>query len=129
MKANIFACLIVGSRSFNCYELFESEVDFLLQNIKEKIIIVSGEASGTDTLAKQYAKNKGYEYQGFPAQWDLYGPSAGYKRNEQMHQYISMYERRGCIAFWDGKSRCTQHSFELAKKYNNPIKVIHVSGE
>ena len=28
------------------------------------------------------------------------------------------------IAFWDGESRGTQHSFKLAEKYNKKLKVV-----
>ena len=48
---------IVGSRTFNDYELLKDEVDKLLKkyNITE---IVTGGARGADTLAEQYAKDK-----------------------------------------------------------------------
>lgn len=59
-----------------------------------------------------------------PADWNNDGKSAGYKRNIRMHEYISKKDDRGVIAFWDGQSKGTQHSFELAKKYKNPIRII-----
>lgn len=45
---------IVGSRDFTDYEFFKTKVEYLLQNIKEEIIIVSGGAKGVDSLANQY---------------------------------------------------------------------------
>ena len=127
MDTKIFACLIVGSRSFTDYEKAKTSIDKMLSKKREEgfsFIIVSGGAAGADTLAKQYAEEYGYQYIEFPADWNRYGRSAGAKRNEQMHQYISQYEERGCIAFWDGISKGTQHSFTLAEKYNNPLRVI-----
>jgi hypothetical protein len=87
---------------------------------KEKRITagVSGGARGADTLAKQYATNKHYKYLEFPANWDLFGKSAGYIRNEEMHKFISQFKNRGALYFWDGESRGTAHNFDLDIKYN-----------
>ena len=122
-----FYCLIVGSRSFTDYNLFCFYVDHILSN-KKNIIIVSGGAKGTDSLAKSYAYEKGYQYVEFQADWSA-GKSAGYERNVKMHKYISQFEDRGIIAFWDGKSNGTAHSFKLAEIYNNPIRKILVQLE
>lgn len=117
--------LIVGSRSFSGYEIFRKKVDTLLQNKLEKsITIISGGADGADKLAEKYAKERGFRLIVMPANWEEDGKSAGYKRNVRMHKYIATKEDRAVIAFWDGQSKGTQHSFELAKKYGNPIRVI-----
>lgn len=129
MDSKIFACLIVGSRSFTNYQQAKLSIDKMLSKKREEgfsFIIVSGGASGADALAKQYAEEYDYQYIEFPADWERYGRSAGIKRNEQMHQYISQYEHRGCIAFWDGISKGTQHSFTLAEKYHNPLRIIKI---
>ena len=41
-----------------------------------------------------------------------------------MHEYIAQFPNRGVVALWDGKSKGTLHSIELAKQYDNPIKFI-----
>ena len=120
-----FFCLIVGTRTFSNYESFKKKCDYLLQNVKD-IVIVSGGAKGTDTLAKQYAKEKDYYYIEFPANWNKHGKAAGYIRNDEMHKFISKQKNRGVIAFWNGKSKGTEHSFGLAKKYDNPLKLIKI---
>ena len=56
--------------------------------------------------------------------WKKYGKKAGYIRNREMHEFISHFKKRGVVAFWDGKSKGTAHSFELAKEFNNDIKVV-----
>ena len=122
-----FYCLIVGSRNFADFTFFEQKVDYFLQNYSD-IVIVSGGARGADALAKRYAKERNLEYVEFPADWDKHGKSAGYIRNEEMHKYIAQFEKRGCIAFWDGESKGTQHNFPLAKKYNTPIKIVRYTG-
>lgn len=122
----IFALLIIGSRSIDDYSLFKKKVEKLTSIIRDKyeLVIVSGGAKGVDTLAERYAKENGYRIKIITADWSKYGNSAGYIRNEELHRFIKHFDHRGCIAFWDGKSKGTQHSFELAKKYNTPIRII-----
>lgn len=96
-------------------------MNHLLKN-QNKVLIVSGGAKGADSLAERYAKEMHFPLIVFPAEWDKYGKSAGYKRNELMHQYISHFKKRGCAAFWDGVSKGTASNFSLAKKYGNDIK-------
>lgn len=122
-----FALLIVGSRTMTDYSLFRKKTDKLIAPLRQKynFLIVSGGAKGADSLAEKYAKENGFGVKIFPADWKS-GPSAGYRRNEKMHEYISRFERRGCIAFWDGISRGTAHSFSLASRYSNPLMVIRI---
>jgi hypothetical protein len=86
---------------------------------QKDVEIVSGTAAGADTLGERYAQEKGYEVKKFPAQWDLYGKSAGYKRNQQMAEYAD-----GLIAFWDGKSRGTKHMIDIATNKGLKVRVI-----
>lgn len=119
-----FFCLIVGSRSFTDYLTFRKCVDHLLQKkLKKEIVIVTGGADGTDTMAERYAKEKKYQLLVMKADWES-GKKAGYERNERMHAFISEKQDKGVIAFWDGKSNGTHHSFELARRYGNQIKII-----
>ena len=121
-----FALLIAGSRGFNDYETLKKYCNLLLCRQKDKsICIVSGGARGADALAERYAREQGYELKVFPAQWDKYGTSAGYRRNKEMHEYISSFGNRGVVCFWDGKSKGTAHNFDLCKQYNNPLRVYN----
>ena len=115
----MFRVIIAGSRGFNNYNLLKEKCDYQLQNIKDEIIIVSGTARGADQLGEKYAKEKGYKIDSRPANWDLYGKSAGYKRNEEMAKNAD-----ALIAFWNSKSKGTKHMIDLAKKYNLKVKVI-----
>ena len=112
-----FYLLVAGSRNFDNYDLLEETIDYSLRYRTEPICIVSGGARGADTLAKQYAINRGFSYMEFPADWNKYGKSAGYIRNEEMHKFIAQFENRGAIYFWDGESRGTAHNFDLDLKY------------
>lgn len=122
-----FFLLIVGSRGFHDYETLKTVADKMLsKQVSEKnhIVIVSGGADGADKLAEKYAHEHNYQLYVFEADWDQ-GKFAGFKRNKKMHEYIAKQQKRGVLAFWDGKSKGTAHSFELAKKYANPLKVYN----
>jgi len=110
--------IIAGGRNFRDYDKLRESCDNILVNQKE-VEIVSGTAVGADTLGERYAQEKGYEVKKFPAQWDLYGKSAGYKRNQQMAEYAD-----GLIAFWDGKSKGTKHMIDIANKMGLKVRVI-----
>lgn len=132
--------IIAGGREFNDYKYLESkchqvfyslskEYYVLSGHIKEDISnmeIISGTAKGADTLGEQFAFNYGIKVKRFPANWDAYGKSAGYIRNEQMAKYAVS---DGCygvlVAFWDGKSRGTKHMIDLAKKHGLTVYVIN----
>lgn len=109
--------IVAGGRDFNNYKLLEEKLDFYFQNITP--VIICGEARGADTLGRKYAEKHGLEVISFPAQWERYGKSAGFKRNEQMSQYAD-----ACIAFWDGKSKGTQHMIETMRKKRKIVRVV-----
>ena len=120
--------IIAGGRDFDdfeklCYE-FSKHVGVVgFQNIE----IISGLARGADMLGVKFANDYGVELKKFPAQWDLYGKSAGYIRNEEMAKYASEYGNGSngmLIAFWDGKSKGTKHMIDLAVKYNLRTRVV-----
>ena len=120
----MFYCLVVGSRGITDYPMICRELDRLLASHAPNICIVSGGARGVDSLAEKYAHERNYETRIFPAKWDVYGKSAGYRRNEEMHRFLSQKEERLIVAFWDGASKGTAHNFTLAPRYNNPIITI-----
>lgn len=106
--------LIAGSRDFNDYELLKKSIK--PENIE---CIISGCARGADTLAIVYANELGIPVEKYPADWNKYGKSAGYIRNKVMVDRAT-----AVICFWDGKSRGTQHTINLTKAANKPLKVI-----
>lgn len=106
--------IVAGSREFNDYNLVKQSLDEC--DISE---IVSGCARGADTLGECYALEHSIKVTKFPADWNTYGKSAGYIRNEQMAAYGEQL-----VAFWDGKSKGTKHMIDLAVKKNLKVKVI-----
>ena len=111
--------IIAGGRDFKDYEKLKQVCDRMLSK-QTKIEIVSGTARGADQLGEKYATEKGYILARFPADWDNYGKSAGYKRNAQMARYAD-----ALIVFWDGKSKGTGHMIELAKVYKLKIHIVN----
>lgn len=114
----VFRVIIAGGRDFDDYQLLKATMDKLLCNITDEITVVCGQAKGADTLGEQYAMEKGYAIDYYPAQWKLYGKRAGYLRNEQMAQNAD-----ALAAFWNGESRGTKHMIELAKRYGLKVRV------
>lgn len=116
----VYKVIIAGSRSFNDYPLLKSKVDEFFHRLDRKDIeIVSGTARGADKLGERYAVEKGYKLTRFPAEWDKYGKSAGYRRNAEMAKYAD-----ACIVFWDGKSKGTLHMINLARKAGLILEVV-----
>lgn len=116
-----FYVIVAGSRGFVKYVLLRDKLDHMLSNISKThdIVIVSGTAEGADKLGEQYARERGYEVKQFPADWDKYGKSAGYKRNEQMAEIAT-----ACVCFWDGVSRGTMHMINIAKEKKLKLLVV-----
>lgn len=115
----MFKVIIAGGRDFNDYNLLKSKCDFYLSKINEEVEIVCGGAKGADSLGERYAKEKGLSIRYFYADWDLYGNSAGYRRNVEMGNYAD-----ALIAFWDGKSKGTKHMIDYALIKNINIRVV-----
>jgi len=108
---------IVGSRTFRDYKLLCESVAKMPEPIEE---IISGGASGADSLAERYAKEHNIPMKVFPAEWDKYGKSAGYRRNKDIINRADYV-----IAFWDGMSKGTKHSIDLAKSAHKPTYLVH----
>ncbi len=109
--------IIAGSRDFNDYKKLCEYCDLMLSNT-ENVEIVSGTARGADMLGMKYALDRMLVLKEFPADWDTFGKSAGYRRNKQMAEYAD-----ALIAFWDGKSKGTKHMIDLAKEHGLKIRI------
>ena len=119
----MFYCLVAGSRTINDYWLVRDGLDSLLSGIGD-VTIVTGGANGVDALAERYARQHNLPLKVFPADWNKFGKSAGYRRNEQMHQFIAQFPNRGCVCFWDGQSKGTAHNFKLSEQYGTDLRVF-----
>jgi hypothetical protein len=119
MKGNQMNIIVCGGRDYNDYQQLSNVLNEVIRTIDDKVNIISGMARGADSLAVQYAKEHNIDCIGFPAQWDKYGLSAGYRRNEQM---LIEGKPNLVIAFPGGKG--TQHMIQITKSHNIPIYII-----
>ena len=119
-----FRVIIAGGRQFSDYGLLSAKCDGILsqKRMTHKIVIISGTARGADTLGEQYARERGYNLRQFPADWDQFGKSAGYRRNCQMADNAD-----ALIAFWDGQSAGTRHMIEIARERKLAVRIINYS--
>ena len=118
----MFKVIVAGSRSINDYALVERNLNQILKNkLSEDVCIFCGMAKGVDSLGEQYAINHKLYLKMFPANWDRYGNKAGFLRNVEMAEGAD-----ALVAFWDGKSRGTQHMINIAKKKDLQVRVVYV---
>jgi len=124
----MFKVIVAGGRDFADYDLVQYKLDTLLVDRLSVLTtagdiavqVVSGTARGADKLGEHYARMNKLHVAQFPANWDLYGKSAGYRRNEEMAEYAD-----ALVAFWDGKSRGTMHMINLAKSAGLQVRVVN----
>lgn len=110
--------IIAGSRTVTYNDVITA---LLNCDFTDKISeIVSGTANGADKHGETIAKEYDIPIKQFPAQWDKFGKSAGYKRNEEMANYAD-----ACICIWDGVSKGTQHMINIAKIKNIELFVYN----
>lgn len=111
---------VIGSRTY-------TDTQFIFDNL-DKIddkrgidFIVSGGARGADIRSRWWANNKSKQLLEFLPNWNMYGKSAGFIRNEKIVDNADLV-----LAFWDGESKGTKHSIDLAIKKN--IRIITFVG-
>jgi len=108
---------IVGSRTYPDLE----QVREFVRDLSQDDIIISGGAKGVDETAEDEARNRGMEVISVPPEWNKYGRRAGLMRNDLI---VAMSD---CVvAFWDGVSRGTKYTIDLAKKQNMIVQVFNV---
>jgi|TARA_R110002111_G_scaffold21735_1_gene50336 hypothetical protein len=114
----VFSVVVAGSRGFADVELLDRKLSHLLVN-RSDICIISGGARGADSLGEQWALANNHKVLRMPADWDLHGKSAGYKRNVEMAEAAD-----ACVIFWDGESRGSQHMINICEHREIPLRVI-----
>lgn len=113
--------LVCGGRNFDNSELFYITLGEIIgkNTANEKISIISGGAKGADRLAKIYATLFKLNYIEYKANWDTYGKSAGFIRNDEM---LKKSNPDYVVAFKGGNG--TQHMIDLAKKHGYDVMEI-----
>jgi len=111
--------IIAGSRDNVTFK----QVSDAMQAAPFKITtVISGTARGADRYGEEIARIYGIPVERYPADWDRYGKSAGYKRNEQMAEVA-----QALVAVWDGQSKGTKHMIDIAKKHELTIYVHFIN--
>lgn len=112
--------LVVGSRCFDDEVLLEDKLDYFMTGWElGDVRLISGGAPGADTLAAEYGHNYKMEVKVFPADWAGQGKKAGYLRNLEMGKLADM-----AIAFWDGKSKGTQHMIRIMVALKKEVLIV-----
>lgn len=109
--------LVCGGRDFEDWDLFKDSMTELVKDVDH--VIISGRAKGADTMAQAWAKYRGYQFEGYLADWEAYGKAAGHMRNKRM---LDEGHPDLVIAFPGGKG--TANMVEQATKAG--VKVINV---
>jgi len=108
--------IIAGSRMCEDYSLVKASIEELEWPITE---IVSGMARGVDKLGVRWANETNTPLKKYPAEWDKFGKSAGYRRNVEMSKNAD-----ALLAIWDGASKGTKHMINIATEAGLKIKVV-----
>lgn len=116
--------LVCGGRDFTDYSKLCNVMDEMNLDELQPIVIIAGEARGADTLAKRYAEECDWGYEGYPADWDKYGSRAGYVRNKQM---LTEGRPELVVAFPGGKG--TEMMVKLSKEAGVKTVVVDVGLE
>lgn len=106
---------IVGSRNYPR----SSEICACIDSYrKDELVIISGGARGVDEMAATYARFVGIPLVEHLPDWDTFGKSAGFRRNK-----LIIDDADEVHAFWDGSSRGTKSSIDLATRAGKPLTI------
>lgn len=110
---------VVGSRGFNDYDRLSDFLD-TLDAFCAITGISTGDADGADALARRYAAEHNLPLQIFTPEWDRFGKRAAFIRNEKIWEAA---DAEG-VAFWDGSSKGTAHSFSISKAQGKRCHIV-----
>ena len=108
---------IVGSRDGLPWTSVKREITKLLES-GHVSHVVSGGALGVDRLAESLALACGLRVTIYRPDWQQFGRSAGFRRNVQIVDFADEI-----FAFWNGESRGTANTIDIARKKRKPVYV------
>lgn len=112
--------VIAGSRTIHNLDIVRRAIELFTRKHNISITeVVSGKALGVDTLGEQWAKIQNVPIKEFPANWKLFGSSAGPIRNEKMAEYCD-----AGILVWDNKSSGTKNMKGHLERLKKPYYVL-----
>ena len=114
---------IVGSRNFKDFEEFSKLIEPVFIKLNGMVdCIVSGGATGTDSMAEKYAKKKNLKTIVFRPEWEKHGNSAGIIRNRIIIKNSDLI-----LAFLLGSSKGTENSIKVAKQLKKELQIFDLN--
>ena len=107
--------IIAGSREIVDIALLRTAI---LKHQLTITSVISGTARGVDRLGEQWAKENDIPITKYPAQWDLHGKSAGYRRNIDMANVAEQV-----LILWNGSSVGTKHMVDISRRLQLPLYI------
>ena len=111
---------IVGSRNFNDQDYFNNIIDLFINENGLPSMIISGGASGADTLAKNYAVSRNIPLIEHLPDWSK-GRCAGPERNTKIVNDCDVM-----IAFPSKESKGTFDSIRKCQKMNKKVLIYYI---
>lgn len=125
INTNIKSVAVIGSRGYSNYNEFSEVLRSFLSNYGNVRIVSGGALSGADKLVKRFCAEEGYALTEHFPDWARFGRSrAGFIRNQEIWKDADIG-----IAFWDGKSPGTAHSFKISKNMNKEFTVFNLESK
>lgn len=117
MKELFMRVAVVGSRSIR-----EIDLGRILQQIPDNCSeIVSGGASGVDSIARDIASRLSVPMKEFLPDYHSFGRTAPFQRNQEIADYCDML-----VAVWDYRSKGTRDVLLRALKLQKKVKIVMV---
>ena len=115
--------VVAGCRDFCDYPRAKAYLETLLAEWQpeEPPILLSGKCRGADALGERFAREKGWQIEFHPANWDLHGRAAGPIRNKEMVDVCDIV-----VCFWDGQSRGTASLIRYAKAAGRELYIHYI---
>ncbi len=111
---------IVGSRTYTNYSEFSEYVWKYLDG-RVPNLIISGGASGADTMAKEFASEHNIPFKEYPADWKRFPKSAGVIRNSDI-----VSNSTHVLAFPSVAGRGTQDTMKKAETLKRKLTVHYI---
>ena len=105
---------IVGSRTWKDWLAIHSRISKLKPSM-----VITGGAAGADRMAMDSAERNNIWLEVYYPEWDKFGRKAGAVRNKQIVDACDKL-----IAFWDGKSKGTKISIDMAESKGKLMEVV-----
>ena len=106
--------VVSGTRKWADKVKFHTHITQYLRRFNEPVLFVSGAApSGADRMIIQWCARYNYPCIEMPADWDTYGPQAGFVRNFDLLNIGTHF-----ATFWDGVSPGTE------TQYRNLLAIV-----